>query len=101
MGSSARTDDCAFTKAAEHLGDRWSLLIVRELFMFGPQGFNQLATGLPGSISPIARGLLTWTAAVADGSVHLHGDPALVRELPTWFVESAESTTPQPAVAVA
>jgi len=51
MGSSANTDYCAFTKAVEHLGDRWSLLIVRELFMFGPQGFNQLAEGLPGTIS--------------------------------------------------
>lgn len=51
MGSSASKDYCAFTKAVEHLGDRWSLLIVRELFMFGPQGFNQLASGLPGNIS--------------------------------------------------
>jgi DNA-binding HxlR family transcriptional regulator len=51
MGSSANHDYCAFTKAVEHLGDRWSLLIVRELFQFGPQGFNQLAAGLPGSIS--------------------------------------------------
>lgn len=51
MGSSANTQYCAFTKAVEHLGDRWSLLIVRELFQFGPQGFNTLATGLPGHIS--------------------------------------------------
>ena len=51
MGSSAKTDYCAFTKAIEHLGDRWSLLIVRELFMFGPQGFNTLASGLPGHVS--------------------------------------------------
>lgn len=51
MGSSAKTDYCAFTKAVEHLGDRWSLLIVRELFMFGPQGFNTLAAGLPGQVS--------------------------------------------------
>lgn len=51
MGSSANQDYCAFTKAVEHLGDRWSLLIVRELFMFGPQGFNHLADGLPGTIS--------------------------------------------------
>ncbi len=56
MGSSANQDYCAFTKAAEHLGDRWTLLIVRELFMFGPQGFNQLAQGLPGMIS---RSVLT------------------------------------------
>jgi DNA-binding HxlR family transcriptional regulator len=51
MGSSASSDYCAFTKAVEYLGDRWSLLIVRELFMFGPQGFSALAAGLPGNIS--------------------------------------------------
>ncbi|MEO8511884.1 MAG: helix-turn-helix domain-containing protein [Chloroflexota bacterium] len=51
MGSSAKTDYCAFTKAVEHLGDRWSFLIVRELAMFGAQGFNSLATGLPGHVS--------------------------------------------------
>ena len=51
MGSSAKTDYCAFTKAVEHLGDRWSFLIVRELAMIGAQGFNILATGLPGHIS--------------------------------------------------
>lgn len=51
MGSSATSDYCAFTKAVEHMGDRWSLLIVRELAMFGPQGFNTLAGGLPGRVS--------------------------------------------------
>jgi len=56
MGSSASTEYCAFTKAVEHLGDRWSLLIVRELAMFGAQGFNTLASGLPGRIS---RSVLT------------------------------------------
>lgn len=56
MGSSATSDYCAFTKAVEHLGDRWSLLIVRELGQFGPQGFNTLAAGLPGHVS---RSVLT------------------------------------------
>lgn len=51
MGSSASDDYCAFTKAVERLGDRWSLLIVRELALFGSQGFNALANGLPGHIS--------------------------------------------------
>jgi DNA-binding HxlR family transcriptional regulator len=51
VGSSGSTEYCAFTKAVEHLGDRWSLLIVRELAQFGPQGFNTLAAGLPGRIS--------------------------------------------------
>ena len=51
MGSSANQGYCAFTKAVEHMGDRWSFLIVRELAMFGPQGFTALATGLPGHVS--------------------------------------------------
>ena len=34
MGSSELTAYCSFTKAIEHLGDRWSLLIVRELGTF-------------------------------------------------------------------
>ncbi len=51
MGSKEFVGYCSFTKAIEHLGDRWSLLIVRELGVFGPQGFNDLVTGLPGRIS--------------------------------------------------
>ena len=42
---------CSFTKAIEHLGDRWSLLIVRQLGTFGPLGFNELIRSLPGRIS--------------------------------------------------
>ncbi len=51
MSSSEFAGYCSFTKAIEHLGDRWSLLIVRELGMFGPHGFNDLVSGLPGRIS--------------------------------------------------
>ena len=51
MGSSDLTGYCSFTKAIEYLGDRWCLLIVRELGVFGPQGFNDLVAGLPGRIS--------------------------------------------------
>lgn len=51
VGSSEFVGYCSFTKAIEHLGDRWILLIVRELGMFGPQGFNDLAVALPGRVS--------------------------------------------------
>lgn len=50
----APADYCHFTKAIEHLGDRWSLQIVRQLILLGPQGFNALRAGLPG----IARSVL-------------------------------------------
>ena len=46
MGSSG--DYCAFTKAVEHLGDRWSLVIIRELTIHETRGFNALADGMPG-----------------------------------------------------
>jgi DNA-binding HxlR family transcriptional regulator len=52
----AATEYCSFTKAIDHLGDRWNLLIVRELGMRGPKGFNELAADLPGHIS---RSVLT------------------------------------------
>jgi DNA-binding HxlR family transcriptional regulator len=49
---------CPYNKAIEHLGDRWSLIIVKELAMHGSRGFNALADGLPGvSRSVLARRL--------------------------------------------
>jgi len=51
VGSSEFIGYCSFTKAIEHLGDRWSLFILYSLSMVGPQGFNELAAGLPGRIS--------------------------------------------------
>lgn len=51
-------DYCSFTKAVEHLGDRWSLLIVRELASHESLGFNALADTLPSiSRSVLARRL--------------------------------------------
>ncbi len=45
---------CPVAKATEVLGDRWSLLIVREM-LGGASGFNELQRGLPG----ISRSVLT------------------------------------------
>ena len=45
---------CPIAKASEILGDRWMLLIVREL-LGGASGFNELQRGLPG----ISRSVLT------------------------------------------
>lgn len=43
-------DPCGIARAVDVVGERWSLLVVREL-MYGPRRFGQLADGLPG-ISP-------------------------------------------------
>jgi DNA-binding HxlR family transcriptional regulator len=45
---------CPIAKGSEILGDRWTLLIVREL-LGGASGFNELQRGLPG----ISRSVLT------------------------------------------
>jgi DNA-binding HxlR family transcriptional regulator len=45
MRSSAQY--CPVAKASEILGDRWTLLIVREM-LGGARGFNELQRGLPG-----------------------------------------------------
>src|SRR5215204_6724497 len=45
---------CPVAKASEILGDRWMLLIVREM-LGGASGFNELHRGLPG----ISRSVLT------------------------------------------
>ena len=45
---------CPIAKATEILGDRWTLLIVRDM-LTGTRHFNTLERGLPG----ISRGLLT------------------------------------------
>ena len=45
---------CPIAKASEILGDRWTLLIVREM-LGGARGFNELQRGLPG-ISRSVRG---------------------------------------------
>jgi DNA-binding HxlR family transcriptional regulator len=38
---------CAIARALDVVGERWSLLLVREL-IFGPRRYRDLATGLPG-----------------------------------------------------
>ena len=49
-----RQRTCPVAKASEILGDRWTLLIVREM-LGGASGFNELQRGLPG----ISRSVLT------------------------------------------
>ena len=46
---------CAIAKALDVIGDRWNLLIVRELLLQGPCRYTDLLHGLPG----IASNLLT------------------------------------------
>ena len=46
---------CSIAKALDVVGDRWTLLIVRELLLQGPCRYTDLKNGLPG----IATNLLS------------------------------------------
>src|SRR5438105_15117334 len=39
---------CALARALDVIGDRWALLIVRELLLRGPSRYTDLRDGLPG-----------------------------------------------------
>jgi DNA-binding HxlR family transcriptional regulator len=41
-------EGCAIATALDHVGDRWALLVVRELLL-GPKRFTDLQDGLPGA----------------------------------------------------
>lgn len=65
---------CPITRSLEVLGDRWTLLVVRDLLV-GATRFNELARGLPG----MSRGLLSKRLGQLerDGLV-VHGDRGYV-----------------------
>lgn len=92
MGSSAKTEYCAFTKAVEHLGDRWSLLIVRELAQFGPQGFNTLASGLPGRVSRSV--LAAKLRKLEELGLVAHDPSASLRSAPYCLTPAGEQLVP-------
>src|SRR5258708_7103506 len=48
---------CAIARALDVVGERWSLLLVRELTL-GPRRYRDLATGLPGIPSTVLAGRL-------------------------------------------
>lgn len=82
-------DACGTALAMELVGERWSLLIVREL-MFGPRRFGEIKAGLPG----ISANVLTQRLAGLETANilfrHTLPPPANVQvyELTAWGYES-------------
>src|SRR4051812_44849216 len=74
---------CSVAKALDVIGDRWSLLIVRELLVRGPSRYTDLQSGLPG----IATNLLAdrlgdlETAGIVRRNVTSRPAPAALFEL--------------------
>jgi DNA-binding HxlR family transcriptional regulator len=74
-------DRCGIARALDQIGDRWALLVVRELLL-GPKRFTDLRTGLP-NLSPDvlsqrlrdleAAGLLTRTRVAPPVAASVYG----------------------------
>ena len=48
MANGYGQEDCPVARALDVIGEKWSLLILRDLFRNGPRRFQQLEAGLPG-----------------------------------------------------
>lgn len=78
-------DQCGVARSLDVIGERWALLIVRELLL-GPKRFNDLLAGLPGASPNVISQRLR---ELAGSGVIRHrdlGPPARVRvyELTDW-----------------
>jgi DNA-binding HxlR family transcriptional regulator len=96
-------DACGTAMALELVGERWSLLIVREL-MFGPRRFNELKNSLPGISANVltqrlegmeASGILTRRKLPPPASVQVYELTRLgyaaetpIKELGRWAAQS-------------
>ena len=60
---------CPITRSLEILGDRWTLLIVRDLLVGAPR-FNELARGLPGMSRAILSKRLDQLERARPGRAH-------------------------------
>jgi len=89
-GSRRRYDDaCAAAHALDLIGDRWALLVVRELMM-GPRRFSDLREGLPGISANILTQRLEELEAAAILTRRRLPPPAAaqVYELTPWGYEA-------------
>lgn len=63
-------EGCLAAHALNLIGDRWALLVVREL-MFAPKRFQMLRGGMPGITAGVLNGRL---AQLGDAGIVLHDD---------------------------
>src|SRR5437588_2360078 len=79
---------CSVARALDVIGDRWTLLIVRELLIRGPSRYTDLQYGLPG----IATNLL------AERLRELEADGVITKEMaPPPVATTLFSLTPRGA----
>ena len=108
-------DACGLAHALELIGERWALLVLREL-SFGPRRFSDLRADLPGISANVLtqrlteleeRGLVRKTKLPPPASVQVYEATAwgletapLIRALGKWAARSPSHDTRQPVSAV-
>ena len=55
--------DCPVARALDVIGEKWSLLILRDLFRKGPLRFQEFESGLPGVAPNTLSARLKWLEA--------------------------------------
>lgn len=58
MRSRSYSQHCSIARALDVVGDRWTLLVIRELLLQGPCRFTDVKNGLPGIASNLLSGRL-------------------------------------------
>ena len=48
MAKSYQMDDCPVARTLDLIGERWTLLLLRDLLLHGPRRFQDFQTSLPG-----------------------------------------------------
>ena len=85
---------CSVAKALDVLGDRWTLLILRELLIQGPCRYTDLANGLPG----IASNLLSDRLRALETSGLVWREPAPPPVATTLFRLTERGRATEPVV---
>jgi DNA-binding HxlR family transcriptional regulator len=70
---------CALARSLDHVGDRWSLLLVRELLL-GPASYGQLLGRLPGLATNLLADRLRDLEAAGIIEPHERGEPYALTE---------------------
>lgn len=103
---------CSVARALDVVGDRWTLLVVRELLIQGPLRFGELQRGLPGIATNLLTqrlrhleesGVLTQESAPGSGATRYRltdrglALDGVLRELLKWGAPTVPSAPPDAA----
>src|SRR6266498_637947 len=86
---------CAIAKSLDVVGDRWTLLIVRELALRGACRYTDVRNGLPGIASPpVLEDLIRWGLGGRDSRA---GESRARVSEPRSYISSEASAGSRPS----